>query len=179
MCRDAQDEETKTAPLQSTGDNVLVADCTNESGVIADYLEDDNFGKILSSPGMTSKSSSPKARKSPLDLSPENFFMTPNEMNGKWRKIAVNKSFKTNKTQKIGYRTFIKLPDWNIKTQIISQRELFLWLPFHPFARHHSLSSCSAMQISLIVRSEPINMRCLCVTLVVHVAYVIGGGHFP
>jgi hypothetical protein len=81
VCRDAQDEETKTAPLQSTGDSVLVADCTNESGVIADYLEDD-FGKILSSPGMTSKSSSPKARKSPLDLSPENFFMTSNDMNG-------------------------------------------------------------------------------------------------
>lgn len=78
MCRDAQDEETKTAPLQSTGDNLLVADCTNESGVIADFLEDDSFGKILSS-----RNSSPKAKKSPLDLSPENFFMTSNEMNGK------------------------------------------------------------------------------------------------
>lgn len=86
MCRDAQDEETKTAPLQSTGDcNLLVADCTNESGVIADYLEDDSFGKILSSPvgHMATRNSSPKARKSPLDLSPENFFMTSNEMNGK------------------------------------------------------------------------------------------------
>lgn len=82
VCRDAQDEETKTAPLQSTGDNLLVADCTNESGVIADYLEDETFGKVLNSPSLASRNSSPKAKKSPLELSPENFFMTSNEMNG-------------------------------------------------------------------------------------------------
>lgn len=86
MCRDAQDEETKTAPLQSdaSGDDAFkqaIADCTNESGVIADYLEDDSFGKLLSSP---TRNSSPKAKKHPLDLSPE-FFMTSNEMNGKFR----------------------------------------------------------------------------------------------
>jgi hypothetical protein len=64
----------------------MVADCTNESGVIADYLEDDSFGKLLgtsSSSNVMTKNSSPKAKKHPLDLSPENFFMTSNEMNGK------------------------------------------------------------------------------------------------
>ena len=84
MCRDAQDEDTK--PLQSTSsdNHLMVADCTNESGVIADYLEDESFGKLLSTSNhMVAKNSSPKPKKNPLDLSPENFFMTSNEMNGK------------------------------------------------------------------------------------------------
>lgn len=89
VCRDAQDEETKTAPLQSDTSETdafkqAIADCTNESGVIADYLEDDSFGKLLSSPNqMMARNSSPKVKKHPLDLSPEHFFMTSNEMNGK------------------------------------------------------------------------------------------------
>jgi hypothetical protein len=90
VCRDAQDEDTKTAPLQSTDVNgedpfkQSIADSSNESGVIADFLEDDSFGKLLGSPNhMVARNSSPKARKNPLDLSPENFFMTSNEMNGK------------------------------------------------------------------------------------------------
>lgn len=99
MCRDAQDEETKTAPLQSndTNGNDLfrqsTADCTNESGVIADYL-DDSFGKLLnaSSNMMVTRNSSPKAKKHPLDLSPENFFMTSNEMNGKFEPVTASYS---------------------------------------------------------------------------------------
>jgi len=80
--RDAQDDDIKTATLQLTNDSLLIGECTNESGVIADYLEDDSFGKLLSSPcHMTVRNSSPKAKKHPLDLSPENFFMTSNEMN--------------------------------------------------------------------------------------------------
>jgi hypothetical protein len=89
VCRDAQDEDTKAAPLQSTdvnGDDPFkqsIADCTNESGVVADYL-DDSFGKLLNTSNhMVARNSSPKAKKNPLELSPENFFMTSNEMNGK------------------------------------------------------------------------------------------------
>lgn len=100
MCRDAQDEETKTAPLQSTGDNLLVADCTNESGVIADYLDDETFGKVLNLPNLASRNSSPKVKKSPLELSPENFFMTSNEMNGEC-KNPMKLVIKTNKNHKL------------------------------------------------------------------------------
>jgi len=88
VCRDAQEDESKTAPLQSELSGVdpfkqSVADCTNESGVIADYLEYDSFGhNMLGSPAqMIAKNSSPKAKKHPLDLSPESLFMTSNEMN--------------------------------------------------------------------------------------------------
>lgn len=88
VCRDAQDEETKTAPLQSTGDNPMMTDSTDESGVISDFLEEDSFGKLLgTSLHVAARNSSPKAKKHPLDLSPENFFMTSNEMNGKWRQL--------------------------------------------------------------------------------------------
>lgn len=87
VCRDAQDEETRNAPLQSTEPS---ADCdpfkqglADESGVIADFLEDDSFSKLLGSSSLVARNSSPKAKKHPLDLSPENFFMTSNEMNGK------------------------------------------------------------------------------------------------
>lgn len=70
-----------------------MADCTNESGVIADYLEDDSFGKLLSSPNqMVARNSSPKVKKHPLDLSPEHFFMTSNEMNGKCLLVECHSS---------------------------------------------------------------------------------------
>lgn len=159
VLRDA--DEIKTAPLQSdaSGDGPFkqsLADCTNESGVIADYLE-----KLLSSPNqMITKNSSPKAKKHPLDLSPENFFMTSNEMNGKWRTsnhsfilIAIKflyikmkilskltKLVKSAHPSRIGIIRKAKKKEKNI-----SQRELVLWLPL--LARHHSLSSCSAMPI--------------------------------
>lgn len=90
VCRDAQDEETRNAPLQSTEPSADcdpfkqgLADATDESGVIADYLEDESFSKLLGSSSLVARNSSPKAKKHPLDLSPENFFMTSNEMNGK------------------------------------------------------------------------------------------------
>jgi len=102
VCRDAQDEEVKSAPLQSTaasnGDDPFKqsiggGDCntTDESGVIEDYLEEDSFGLLGSTSASTSaaalemrSTSSPKTNKrNPLDLSPENFFMSNNDMNGK------------------------------------------------------------------------------------------------
>lgn len=90
LYRDVQNGETKTAPLQSndlSGDDPFkqsLADCTNESGVVSDFLEDDSFGKLLSARPSSfagAKNSSPKSKKSPLDLSPENFFMTTTEIN--------------------------------------------------------------------------------------------------
>lgn len=51
-------------------------------------MEDDSFGKMLSGRASSfsgAKSSSPKTKKYALDLSPENFFMTSTEMNGKCR----------------------------------------------------------------------------------------------
>lgn len=140
VCRDAQDEETKTAPLQSTGDNLqLVADCADESGVISDFLEEDSFGKLLgTSLHMAARNSSPKAKKHPLDLSPENFFMTSNEMNGKWPGLSkaphlILSCIKTTKSMsKLTKQKLVNAWIGTHKTnsKSISQRELFLWLPF-------------------------------------------------
>ncbi|CRK99003.1 CLUMA_CG012079, isoform A [Clunio marinus] len=97
VCGDAQDD-SKTAPLKSTSDNLFMADCTNESGVIADYFEDDSFNNLLnlsSAPVRGAVHSSPKEKKHPLDLSPENFFMTSNEMNeiSKFMALEVSEDY--------------------------------------------------------------------------------------
>lgn len=88
VCRDAQEEDMKSAPLQGTsGDDSFkqqsLGDSISENGVIEDYLEEDSFGKLLRSANSAEiKSPSPKLKKNQLDLSPD-FFMTSNEINGK------------------------------------------------------------------------------------------------
>jgi hypothetical protein len=89
VCRDAQDEEAKTSGTTATStfkSPLLDGDhATTSNDEIVKYLDNESspYGKFTSA-HFEMKHDSPKAmtKRSPLDLSPENFFMTSNEMNG-------------------------------------------------------------------------------------------------
>lgn len=84
VCRDTQDEEAKTSG--TTFKSPLLDGDHASNDEIVTYLNSESspYGK-LSSAHFEMKNDSPKAmtKRSPLDLSPENFFMSSNEINGK------------------------------------------------------------------------------------------------
>lgn len=95
VCRDAQDEEAKTSGTTiatSTFKSPLLGGdhATTSNEEIVNYLDNESspYGK-LSSAHFEIKHDSPKAitKRSPLELSPENFFMTSNEMNGEFEEF--------------------------------------------------------------------------------------------
>jgi hypothetical protein len=111
VCREAQDEESKTTSLlseatsadiktssllSSSSSSTAMGDSTsNENVIVENYLDEPSTSsfdiRLLNSTAAASSTemkaepseSSPRAKRHhPLDLSPENFFMTSNEING-------------------------------------------------------------------------------------------------
>lgn len=64
---------------------------SNHDEIVKYTTIDSPYGKFSSASNhfeMKSVTDSPKgAKRSSLDLSPDNFFMTSNEINGKWRRV--------------------------------------------------------------------------------------------
>lgn len=89
VSREAQDEDLKTTLSETSVDFKSPNNSTsNENGVFDNCLGESSssYSNLIqtSSQSELSDASSPKAKRSPLDLSPENFFMTSNEINGKF-----------------------------------------------------------------------------------------------
>lgn len=87
MSRDAQDEDLKTSTLSETSED-LQPQTNNSNGVLDNCLGEsstyNNNSSLLETSNHSdlSEASSSKTKRNPLDLSPENFFMTSNEING-------------------------------------------------------------------------------------------------
>ncbi|XP_070492027.1 transcription factor E2f1-like [Chironomus tepperi] len=85
VSREAQDEDLKTTLSETSVDFKSPNNSTsNENGVFDNCLgESSSYSNLIqtSSQSELSVESSPKVKRSPLDLSPENFFMTSNEIN--------------------------------------------------------------------------------------------------
>lgn len=98
VCRDAQDEEAKTLSETTGGTKAFLlsgdvdnSTTSNHDEIVKYTTIDSPYGKFSSASNhfeMKNVTDSPKgAKRSSLDLSPDNFFMTSNEINGKWRRM--------------------------------------------------------------------------------------------
>ena len=97
VSREAQDEDLlKSASLSETSvdfksPNTNTSTSNEQHGVFDNCLGESSSSSSYSNLIQTTSQSelnvesSPKAKRSSLDLSPENFFMTSNEINGKYR----------------------------------------------------------------------------------------------
>lgn len=98
VSRDALDEDLKTTSLSETSEDLK--QITNSNGVFDNCLGESTSSSTYNSTSLIQQSSnhtelnpdsntsSKTNSKTPLDLSPENFFMTSNEMNGQCHNIS-------------------------------------------------------------------------------------------
>lgn len=94
VSREAQDEDLKTTLSETSVDFKSPNNSTsNENEVFDNCLgESSSYNNLLqtSSQSELNVDTSPKAKRSSLDLSPENFFMTSNEINGKFAFLSLH-----------------------------------------------------------------------------------------